>query len=171
MADARKKVVVRRFEGAAEWGYLPQSGFVANGWVEGLDVAGRLMRFDLNEIKMIAYVKDFNLDDAVDPERMGRKAFLGRPRGDGLWVKMTFRDGDWMEGLAHFDVGFLEQVIEDRGFSVSLPDARANTQRVFVPRSALAGLEVLGYIGKPAKKKALEQTASMVQAGLFEELS
>ena len=92
MAIARKKVVIRLFSGELTWAYLPQSGFVHAGVVEALDVAGKVIPLALNEIKTIAYVKDFNSDDAIDPERMGRRSFLGRPRGDGLWLKLEFRD-------------------------------------------------------------------------------
>ena len=92
MADARKKVVVRSLEGEVNWCYLPQSGFVADGRVDALDISGRAIAFELSRLKTIAYVKDFNSDDAIDPERMGRRSFLGRPRGDGLWLKLEFRD-------------------------------------------------------------------------------
>ena len=169
MAIARKKVVIRSFEGEITWGYLPQSGFASAGLVEVIDTAGRVISLRLKEIKTIAYVRDFNLDDRDEPERIGRRSFLGRPRGDGLWLKLEFQDGELLEGLAHFDLGFVEQLIEDRGFSVSLPDARSNTQRIFMPRSALASLQVLGYIGPPAKRKAMERAAEAAQQDLFGE--
>ncbi len=169
MAIARKKVVIRLFSGELTWAYLPQGGFVTAGVVEALDVAGKVIPLALNEIKTIAYVKDFNSDDSVDPERMGRRSFLGRPRGDGLWLKLEFRDKDALEGLAHFDVGFIDSLTEDCGLSISIPDARSNTQRVYVPRAALAAVQVLGYIGAPAKRKAMERLAGVSQPGLFEE--
>ena len=56
------------------------------------------------------------------------------------------------------------------GFLVNPPDARGNTQRIFVPRSAIAELTVLAVIGgpqrrrKPAEKPAEEQR----QAQMFE---
>jgi len=169
MAIARKKVVIRPFEGEILWGYLPKSGFVSAGLVEVLDTAGRVISLRLKEIKTIAYVKDFNLDDRVDPERMGRRSFVGRPRGDGLWVKLEFRDGEFLEGLARLNLPWLDGLLEDGGLTVAPPDARSNTQRVFVPRAALAAVEVLGYIGIPSKKKAMEQAGAAVQVGLFED--
>ena len=169
MAIARKKVVVRSFSGEVAWGYLPQGGFVDGETIEALDTGGRVIRFVLKDVKTIAYVKDFNLDDAVDPERIGRRAFLGRPRGDGLWLKLGFRDGETLEGLVRFDGQFMDSLLEDRGFRMALPDARSNTQMIFVPRAALATVEVLGYIGAPAKRKAMERAAIAAQPGLFEE--
>ena len=167
MADARKKVVVRSLEGEVSWCYLPQSGFAANGRVEALDISGRAITFDLSELKTVAYVKDFNLDDSVDPERIGRRSFLGRPRGDGIWLKVEFRDGETLEGLVHFDGSFLDGLMEDRGFRMVPPDARSNTQMIFVPRAALAGVEVLGYVAAPGKKKV--KAASVAQPRLFED--
>jgi len=169
MAIARKKVVIRSFEGEITWGYLPQSGFASAGLVEVIDTAGRVISLRLKEIKTIAYVRDFNLDDRDEPERIGRRSFLGRPRGDGLWLKLEFRDGDLLEGLAHFDVGFVDGLLEDRGLMLGLPDARSNTQRIFVPRAALVSVEVLGYVGVPAKKKAILKAGAAAQQGLFED--
>jgi len=154
-------------EGEVSWCYLPQSGFVAGDKVEALDISGRAISFELNEIKTIAYVKDFNLDDAVDPEKMGRRSFLGRPRASGLWLKVEFRDGDFLEGLAHFEVQFMDVCVVDRGLRMAPPDARSNTQIVFVPRAAMASVEVLGYVAAPGKKKA--KAASEEQPRLFED--
>ena len=165
MADARKKVVVRSLEGEVNWCYLPQSGFVVDGRVDALDISGRAIAFELSRLKTIAYVKDFNVDDSLDPERLGRRSFLGRPRGDGIWLKVEFRDGETLEGLVHFDGSFLDGLMEDRGFRMAPPDARSNTQMIFVPRTALAGVEVLGYIAAPGKKKA--KATSEAQRRLF----
>jgi hypothetical protein len=170
MAESRKKVVVRRFEGEIVWGYLPQNGFVEEeeDSIEVLDVAGKVTKLILRDIKMISYVKDFNLDDKVDPERVGRRSFLGRPRGEGLWLKTVFLDGEVMEGTVHFD-GFMDGLLRDRGFRMTPPDARSNTQMIFVPRSALAEVEVLGYVTAPGRKKAKDEVAKVVQPGLFGE--
>jgi hypothetical protein len=65
-------------------------------------------------------------------------------------------------------MGFLESLIEDRGVFLTPPDTRGNAQRVFVPRSAIRSLEVLGYVTAPSKKLA-KQIEAAAQAGLFEE--
>jgi hypothetical protein len=168
MALSHKKVVVRRFELALAWGYLPASGFVESGTVHLMEVDGRIKSLFLNDIKTIVYVRDFNLDDPTEPERIGRRTFAARPRGDGLWLRLGFRDGDSLEGLAGVDMGFLESLIEDRGVFLTPPDTRGNAQRVFVPRSAIRSLEVLGYVTAPSKKLA-KQIEAAAQAGLFEE--
>jgi hypothetical protein len=167
MAIAQKKVVVRRFEGPPVWGYLPASGFAAGGAVELMEVDGRIKLLAFSEVKLIAYVKDFNLDDAVEPERIGRKTFPARPRGDGLWVRLGFTDGDSLEGLAAVDMGLMDALIAERGLFVTPPDAKSNAQRVFVPRAALRSLEVLGYVTAPSKKHAVK-VEEQKQGGLFE---
>ena len=169
MAIAQKKTVVRQFDGSITWGYLPQSGFVAGETVEVLDPAGRVIPLLLGQIKTIAYVKDFNLDQAVDPEQIGRRSFLSRPRADGLWLKLGFRDNDVLEGLANFDIGFIESLLEDRGLSISPPDARSNTQRIFVPRAALVSVQVLGFIGSTSKQKTIQRASDTIQTQLFGE--
>jgi len=169
MAIARKKVIVRSFSGAVAWGYLPQDGFVDGDGVDLLDAGGRVMRIVLSEIKAIATVRDFNSDDEVDPERIGRKSFLGRPRGAGLWLKVEFRDGDLLEGLVHFDVQFMDVFMVDYGFRMVPPDARSNTQSLFIPRSAVTKVEVLGYVGALAKKKIKPTADGVEQPRLFEE--
>ena len=58
-----------------------------------------------------------------------------------------------LEGLMAND---LTQVIPE-GFLITPPDTRGNTQRVFVPRTALLELNVLAVIGRPeAHKKTAE---------------
>lgn len=172
MAAGQKKVVVRQTGGVLAWGYLPGEGFVVDGRVELIEVDARAKWIDLSEIETIAYVRDFNLDDAIEPERMGRRAFSVRPKGEGLWVRVEFlRELAPLEGLLSFDLGFLDGVLEEGGISMVPPDTRGNTLRVFVPRTAMRTLEVLGWVSSPTKKLA-EKTAKQVeramQAGLFE---
>src|ERR1700723_342392 len=101
---AQKKVVVRQFNGGVAWGYLPAAGFLENGSITLMEVDGRAKAIDFSNIKTICYVRDFNLDDPDDPERLGRRAFPSRPRGEGLWLRLRLLDGDSLEGLSGFDM-------------------------------------------------------------------
>jgi hypothetical protein len=173
MAGAQKKVIVRLFDGetanlpAPVAGYLPASGFAEADNVALMDPGGRVISFALRDIKWIAYVRDFNTGDALEPERLGRKTFPARPRSEGLWLRMSFRDGDALEGLAGLDITFLDSIVADGGLMVTLPDARSNTQRMYVPRSALAGLELLGLVTSAAKRKAATKPGREPQPWLF----
>lgn len=160
MASAHKKVVVRQFDAGLAWGYLPASGFVSDGQVTLLQIDGRAKSLSCKDVKLIAYVRDFNLDDTNDPERVGRKTFAARPRGEGLWLRMGFLDGDSLEGLAAFDMGFIDSLLEDRGLFVTPPDGKANAQRIFVPRAALRTVELLGFVTSPSKRAGAARDAA-----------
>ena len=173
MSSSQKKVIVRRFGGDLRCGYLPTTGFVRDGNVLLLDLEGRRAALPLAEIRTICYVRDFNLNDSANPERLQRRAFLARPRGDGLWLRLTFReDGDLLEGLVAADRVLMDDIAETDGLHLSPPDTRSNTQRVFVPRSAIATLTILAVITSPsARPKPIAMpkpaTESTLQEMLF----
>lgn len=157
MSIAQKKVIVRRFAGDLLPGYLPPGAFVrpdpVSPRVDLLDLSGRIVPIDLKDIKMISYVRDFNLTDTTNPERLLRRTFLARPRTEGLWLRMTFRGGDLLEGIAPIDLSLLSNAIEDLGLHITPPDTRTNTQRIFVPRSALDELQLIAVITTPSRRK------------------
>ncbi len=173
MAPAQKKVVLRSFSNDLVWGYLPQNGFLRDNAIQLMAVDGRLTPFPVSKLKQIAYVKDFNLDDPMDPERIGRNAFLGRPRGDGIWLKITFRDDSTLEGLSTLDLAFTDSLLDDHGLFLTPPDLRSNTQRLFLPRKALKSIEVLGFVAAPSRRrptlKPRRPVTSDTQASLFGE--
>jgi hypothetical protein len=168
MSNSRKKVVVRRFSGDTLAGYLPLVGFVRSGLIDLLDLGGRIIPLPLNDIKTVCYVRDFNLSDAVNPERLTRRAFLARPRTEGLWLRMTFRTGELMEGLAPTDRSLLDALVEDAGLFLTPPDTRSNTQRLYVPRAAISEIQLLAVITTPSRKQAL--TGSGQEESLQDEL-
>jgi hypothetical protein len=159
MAGSQKKVVVRRTGGTLAWGYLPQEQLLRDGQVALMGADGRVNSIAFSEIEMICYVRDFNLDDPVDPERLGRRSFVGRPRGDGLWVRLGLHDDTQLEGLMPFDLGFLTTLLDDQGIFLTPPDGRSNVLRVFVPRGSLRSLEVLGWVSAPSKRAAAKEAA------------
>jgi hypothetical protein len=64
-------------------------------------------------------------------------------------------------------MGFIDRLLEDQGVFMVPPDGRGNTLRVFVPRAALKGVEVLGWVTSPTKKLAAKAAREALQAGLF----
>ena len=171
MSSSRKKVVVRRFTGETLPGYLPVSGFVHNKLIDLLDLGGRITPLSLDDIKYICYVRDFNLTDSLNPERLTRRTFLARPRTEGLWLRLTFRtpDGtkDRLEGLAPIDATLLDDLISDTGLFLTPPDTRSNTQRIYVPRTAIAELQLIAVITTPSRKKPLPAPLTPLQDDLF----
>ena len=175
MSSAHKKVIVRRFTGETLPGYLPLSSFVRNRAVDLLDLSGRVIPLLLTDIKHICYVRDFNLSDTSNPERLTRRTFLARPRSEGLWLRMTFRTPDRapdiLEGLAPTDITLLDDLLHDTGLQLTPPDIRSNTQRIFVPRTSLAELQLIAVITSPSRRKPLPAAAvPTLQEDLFTNL-
>ncbi len=153
MASGQKKAILRTFDGHIHAGYLPGAHLLdrIDQTVALLDPAGRIAVIPMTHIRYIAFVRDFNLADRTDPERLTRKSFLARPRNEGLWLRMTFLDGDTLEGLASLDLTLLDDALTDQGLYVIPPDTRSNTQRLYIPRAALASLQILGVITTPSR--------------------
>lgn len=172
MSSAHKKVIVRRFTGDTLPGYLPLTGFVRNRSLDLLDLEGRIITLLLSDIKHICYVRDFNLHDTTNPERLIRRTFLARPRAEGLWLRLTFRSGDQFEGLAPIDVTLTDDLIQDVGLHLTPPDTRSNTQRVYVPRTSVSELQLLAVITTPSRRKPLPAASvPSMQEDLFENLT
>lgn len=172
MALAQKKAIVRRFDGEIAWGYLPQAGLLAVSEVRLMETDGRIKPIALDAVKTICFVRDFNLDDRENPERIGRRSFAARPRGDGLWLRLGLRDGDTLEGVSTFDLGFLDTLAEDHGILLIPPDPRSNTQRIFVPRLGIATVALLGWIQAPSRRLTARRAVpddAATQPGLFGE--
>jgi hypothetical protein len=167
MPAGRKKVLIRRFSRDTIAGYLPAAGFVQDDALELLDLSGRVMPIPLSEIKMVLYVRDFNLTEK-DPERTLRKTFLSKPRTEGLFIRLKLRDEDVLEGLAPLDISLMDSALEDKGVQFTPPDVRSNVQRIFVPRRAIESMDLLAIITTPSKKKPVASTTEKtLQEQLF----
>jgi len=148
MPSTHKKVIVRKMGRDSISGYVSPAHFVVEGKLELLNPSGKVVLIDLGEVKSVDFVRDF-----TDTAATGRKTFTSRPRTDGLWVRLKFTDNDVLEGLMANDL----TLIMPEGYLITPPDTRGNTQRVFVPRSALQEMNVLAVIGRPeAHKKTAE---------------
>jgi hypothetical protein len=152
MAQAQKKVILRSFSNQLAWGYLPQSGFLRDNAITLMATDGRVSPLPLKTLKRIAYVRDFNLMDTIDPERIGRLTFAARPRGDGIWLRLTFRDEEILEGLTTLDLAFAEALADDRGLFLTPPAPPTHTHRRFVPPHAHTSIETLGYVTAPSRR-------------------
>ncbi|QHN03303.1 hypothetical protein FTO74_07950 [Granulicella sp. WH15] len=167
MSSSRKKVILRTTADATLSGYLPLAGLIENDSVSLLDLSGRVIAIPLASVKTICYVRDFNLTDTLNPERLTRRTFLARPRTEGLWLRITFASGDQLEGLAPLDLSLLDALIHDRGLYLIPPDIRSNTQRLFVPHAAMTGLQLLGVITSPSKAAPAPKPTRPDQNDLF----
>jgi Family of unknown function (DUF6982) len=143
MSSTRKKVIVRKLDRDTAAGYVG-SEFIVDGKLELLNTAGNVVTIATGDIKGVYFVREFS-----EPESLTRKTFASRPRAEGLWVRLRFRDNEVIEGLMPND---LVQEGSD-GFSIIPPDTRSNTQRIFVPRSALSEMNVIAVIGEKKQQR------------------
>ncbi|PYX54004.1 MAG: hypothetical protein DMG76_23515 [Acidobacteria bacterium] len=144
MPSTHKKVIVRKMDRDSVSGYVAPAQFVEDGKLELLNTAGSVVGIDLREIKGVYFVREFG-----DSESLTRKTFTSRPRSEGLWVRLRFKDNEVLEGLMPVDL--LQSIPE--GYLVNPPDQRSNTQRIFVPRTALDSLTVLAVIGATRRQR------------------
>ena len=164
MATSQKKVIVRTLTNVLHSGYLPPTRLLGcDGAVDLLDLDGRILPVPLNTVRWIAYVRDFNLNDTVDPERLTRRTFLARPRAEGLWLRVMLTGNEVLEGLAPIDLSLVDGLLEDRGLFLIPPDIRSNTQRLYVPRTSFLDVQVLAVITTPSKPKPADKPARTQQ--------
>jgi hypothetical protein len=133
-----KKAVVLLLDRSSAKGYLNPATLGQIGDVDLLTLDGEHQAMELKRVKCVYFVREFN--EAFELER---KSFLSRPKLDGLWVRLRFRDDDAMEGIVSNNL--LDLL--DTGVHLTPPDLHGNVLRMFIPRSALAEMKVLGVVG------------------------
>lgn len=153
-----KKAVLRRFDKESLAGYVNPVSYLQPGGVELLSAQGNIAAVPYEEIKIVAFVREF---ESPEPER---QTFFTRPKTEGLWVSLRFRDGELMEGMMTNNL--LQS--DPYGFTLIPPDSYGNRQKVFVPRAALQSIEVLGVVGSPLNRRK-SKSAPKEQIGLFDE--
>ncbi len=157
-ASTHKKVVVLLSDRSSLRAYLNPARLGQAEHVDILTPDGEHVSLPLGQIRSIYFVREFT--DDFEPER---KAFLSRPKLDGLWVRLRFSDGQTMEGVVPNDL----LTLLDNGVQITPPDLDSPTVRMFIPRTALAEMTVLGVVGVARRKPA---TAVLVaQTKLFSE--
>jgi len=146
---ARLKIVAHLRTGKLLKGYtdlpLPtdSSGVVATVPVTlpkqiGIEVAdgGRKHIVPLSSLKAMFFVKSFH----GNPQYSEIKFFDSEPRIEGLWVHLTFTDGERTEGVIHNSLSFLNEA----GFLMKPPDPNSNNQAVYVLKESLTIFRVVG---------------------------
>jgi len=162
-----KKVVVRRLDHGLMKGFVDSSSYLGPNDIRMLDREGRTLTIPLHDIKGVFFVRDFD----GNPQRPERKLFQSRPRLAGLWVRAIFKDKEVLEGLLPSNLVELGP----EGFLVTPADLYSNNLRIFVPRTALSEITVLGVISNgrlrklPQKASGLRRDTAIAegQIGLF----
>lgn len=148
---------MRRFDRESVSGFVNPSGYLQPQAIEILKPDGSLALLSYSEVRSVAFVKDFQ-----DQEEQ-RRVFLARPKMEGLWARMVFRDGEVMDGILPNNL----LAWEINGFTVTPPETDGNNQKIFVPREALRSIQVLGVVGSPLRGKRSKSETSGDQQPLF----
>src|SRR5258706_11840895 len=156
-ASTHKKVVVELLDKQAVRGYLSPTRLGQADPIDVLSPDGEHEQIPLAKVRAVYFVREFS--DDFEPER---KAFLSRPKLDGLWVRLRFTDGNILEGVVPNDLLSLL----DNGLQIPPPDLNSTTDRIFVPRGALSEVTVLGVVGIARRKPA---APTIPQPTLFNE--
>jgi hypothetical protein len=159
-SSTSKKVQIWRFDRDLLSGFVNPLTYLTNSGVELLNLSGTVSTVPYSEIKRVHFVKDFD-PLGKPPERL---AFLTRPKLDGLWVRLLFRDGEALEGVLSNNL----LQLEPHGFTIVPPDYSYNNRRIFVPKCALSEIQVLGVVGSPLRQGRGKRKPVKDQIGLFE---
>ena len=148
---------MRRFDRENLTGFVNSLSYLQPHNLELLTPEGSLILLPYEDVKSVCFVKDF------EAEAESRRVFLTRPKLEGLWVRMLFRDGEVLDGILPNNL----LAWEFAGFTVTPPEPDANNQRVFVPRAALKSIQVLGVVGSPLRVKKKKAAPTTDQPTLF----
>jgi hypothetical protein len=154
-----KKVLLARFDRETVAGFIQVPGAFGADAIELLTPEGAILQIPYADAKVVCFVRDFEAGETWREHR----SFSTRPKTGGLWVRLLFRDGDSMEGLLPNNL----MQIEPLGFSIIPPDPTFQNQKIFVPRAALADVQVLGVIGSPLKRRPKKAEKDEGQLEMF----
>lgn len=138
--STNKKVLVSRFDRDTLSGFVNPASYLTPDGLELLTVNGTVLSVPYTEVKTVAFVRDFQ---QVEP-RQEVRSFAARPKREGLWIRLRFRDGDSVEGVLPNNLLQLEPA----GFTIMPPEHGAP---LFIPRAAVTQVQVLGVVGSPLR--------------------
>lgn len=99
-------------------------------------INGRGISVPTDSLKALYFVKSFEGDAAYAET----KFFNPAPNIEGLWVHVTFADGETTEGIVANNIAF----VNEDGFLMKPPDPHSNNHAVYVLKSALTYFRVVG---------------------------
>lgn len=128
------KVIVRTRDKQIFRGFSKSD--LINDKVHLIDAKGNQREFDLQDLKAVFFVRDFEGDPSYREVRFIR----GSAVSPWLWAQATFFDGEVIEGRVRNGLAMLDA----KGVFLWLSDEGANNEVVFVVRSALRDFRIVG---------------------------
>jgi hypothetical protein len=138
-----KKAMVYRFERELLGGFVDSASPFNSTQVQFLNREGVVQNIPIEQVKLICFVRDW-----IDGPAWSRNQYTVRPRQQGLWIRIRFRDGELLEATMPNSVAALDPV----ALTISPPETAGGVQRVLIPRQAIESFEILGVVGSPLKK-------------------
>jgi uncharacterized protein DUF6982 len=140
-ADLDQKVVIRYTDGRVLRGFVRKRKDTAleDTLPDSLLVKesdGKRVNVVASDLKAIFFVKSFE----GDQDYTEFKVFSSRPSGKGVWVRVRFKDGEVIEGVAPNCIETYSRVL----FYITPPDPKSNNQGVLVSKHYLKEMQVLG---------------------------
>jgi hypothetical protein len=133
----KRKVVLRKLDGKILKGFLDE----LPDWSEDevltiTSLSDELIQVKKSEVKALFFVRRFggNKDHAEV------RFFDTHPKIDGLWIRVTFKDEEVLEGIVANSIEFFVQ----DGFYIKPPDPNTNNRVIYILKSALKDLTILG---------------------------
>ena len=103
-------------------GYVsPQTCLRPEG-VEVLTREGQTALVPYQSLKAVYFVREFD----PEPGAEEKKLFQSRPKLEGLWVRMRFRDDDVLDGILPNDL----LQLTGEGLTITPPDPYSNNQKI-----------------------------------------
>ena len=107
---------------------------------------GLVEDFSTADAKAIFLVKSFEGNHRNSPIHYHTQ----NPVSKGLWVRITFRDGELMEGIVSNTAAYITQAV----FPLIPTDPQSNNKLVYVSKQQLVSFEVLGLRNPPRGRDA-----------------
>jgi hypothetical protein len=128
------KVIIRTRKGKTVSGFTRDVGISEQ--VKIMTRQGKEEVFILGDLKAIFFVKDFQ----GNPQYEEVKFLSQQPPTEKLWVRAVFFDGEVSEGAVKNN----GELLNSQGFYLSPSDHDTNNEMVYIPKSALKELTILG---------------------------
>jgi len=144
-ASTSKKVAVVRFDREPIAGFIDPASFWTAEGLELLTPSGAVSLLPALDIKAVCFLRDFEPAAAWKENRL----FASRPKTEGVWVRFVFRDGDQLDGLMPNNL----LAWEPQGFTVAPAAPTFQSQRVFIPRTAVSETKVMGVVGTQPRQR------------------
>ena len=143
-SSTNKKVMLERFDRLPMAGFVHPFRYLQPQGIELLSTEGNISLVPYDEVRIVSFVRQFQ-----DEPSIRKREFGSRPKLPGLWVRLRFRDGEFLEGILANNL----LLMDPYGFELTPPDLRANGQRVFIPRAGVAEAQVVAVINKPQARR------------------